>query len=274
MKSRLTVVLALVGLTAGCARALDPVDTSSPLSGGGDSDPAAAEELMRAARTAFAQRPDLERVRVAEQLWLDAAVADGTDATPIIGAVGTLVWLAENLPDHEERQRKASAAVTTAQWCRRRAADNPACPYWLALAVGVQANQNRATANDALAVMVRALEEAIARDPKTDHAGPHRVLALVLVRAPGWPAGPGDPDTALVHAEKAVDLAADFAPNWLALGEARHATDQEGPTLAAYRCALDLAREQSEHPEAPVWVAEAEAALVGNVDVTCPPRIH
>lgn len=258
-------VAALSVVVGGCAHALGPVDMGSALGSANraDADPAAAQLLMRDAEAAFAQRPELARVREAERLWLQAAVTDGADTEPIIGAVRAQVWLAENDPDPAQRRDTATESVSTAQWCSRRDPANPTCSYWLALAVGVQANQRRSTADDGLKVMVRALQRAIQRAEGTDHAGPHRVLALVLLRAPGWPVGPGDPDTALDHAKRAAELFPDFAPNWLALGEAMRDTDQPSRSLSAYRCALQAAAAQEGHPDAPGWSEEAHAALAG-----------
>ena len=274
MSRRLPLVAALAVAAGGCAHALGPVDTGSALgsANSADADPAAAEILMLEAAAAFARRPELAPVLEAEQLWLQAATTDATDSAPIIGAVQTQVWLAEHHPDAERRKDLASESVSTAQWCSRRDPAEPSCSYWLALAVGVQANQKRSTADDGLKVMVRALNSAIERAEQTDHAGPHRVLALVLLRAPGWPVGPGDPDSALDHARRAVELFPDFAPNWLALGEAMRDTDQTEPSLAAYRCALRAANAQAEHPDSSSWIEEANAALAGVATIAgdCP----
>jgi tetratricopeptide (TPR) repeat protein len=265
------LVVALAAVAGGCAHALGPVDAGSALgrANRANADPDAAQLLMQAAEAAFAARPDLARVREAERLWLQAAVTDATDAEPIIGAVRAQVWLAENDPDQERRRDTATESVSTAQWCSRRDPADPTCSYWLALAVGVQANQRRATADDGLKVMVRALHNAIDRGERTDSAGPHRVLALVLLRAPGWPMGPGDPDTGLVHAERAVELFPDFAPNWLALGEALHETGQPARSLAAYRCALEAAATRESHPDSRDWTEEAQVALAGNPEGNC-----
>ena len=43
----------------------------------------------------------------------------------------------------------------------------------------------------------------------------------MLLRAPGWPLGPGDPEAALPEAQAAARLAPDYPPNQLVLGEAR-----------------------------------------------------
>jgi hypothetical protein len=111
--------------------------------------------------------------------------------------------------------------------------------------------------------MVEALERAIAKDPSYEHAGPHRVLALVLIRAPGWPLGPGDADSGLEHARAAVGLAPDYAPNVLALAEALADVRERAGAKDAYEKAKALAEaaKAAGDPDAAEWVAEAERAL-------------
>ena len=79
------------------------------------------------------------------------------------------------------------------------------CDYALALALGVQARERPSTATQGLKAMVELLQKANGLDARLDHGGPARVLALVLVRAPGWPLGPGDPETGLKAARQAVE---------------------------------------------------------------------
>lgn len=226
---------------------------------------------MVEAAAAYRQRPDEQAVEESITLWLRAAVADATDAAPIIGAVRAQTWLAEYAAEPSRRNTVAQEAVQTAQWCRRREVSNPDCSYYLALAVGVQANQVRSTATEGLDIIVRALNNAIESGEREDQAGPHRVLALVYLRAPGWPLGPGNPDTGLIHAEAAVDLFPGFAPNWLALAEAYDKTEQVEASGSAYHCALELAV-ASVNPDAATWRQEAETALSENPGTCSDPR--
>ena len=80
--------------------------------------------------------------------------------------------------------------------------------------------------------MTDLLRRAARADPSIDHAGPHRLLAIVLLRAPSWPLGPGNPEAALPEAQTAVRLAPDFAPNQLALGEALRKNERAAETYA------------------------------------------
>src|SRR5262249_50341871 len=124
-----------------------------------------------------------------------------------------------------QRGQLVGEAVELGQWCQRRAPANAECDYRLAIALGQQARERAATGRDALGRMVNLLKRAIAEKPELESGGPHRVLALVLLRAPSWPVGPGDPDAGLEQARAAVRMFPDSADNQLALGEALLATD-------------------------------------------------
>ena len=103
----------------------------------------------------------------------------------------------EHAATADARAAEVDKAVDAGQRCQQVAPATPACDYALALALGVQAREHPSTANKGLPLMVELLQRATASDPRQDHAGPPRVLALVLLRAPGWPLGPGDPEAGL-----------------------------------------------------------------------------
>ncbi len=243
-------------LLGGCAAALrEP----APLSPAAPGRPGAAE-LLAEAEAAFAHRPDPAEVRRAEGLWSEAAAADPTGIDGLVGAARAGAWLVEHSSDAAERLTLATSAVEAGQWCGRRAPASPVCDYWLAVALGLQARERPATAKEGLKIMVAALRRAAAADPRQDQAGPHRVLALVLLRAPGWPLGPGNPEAALPEARAAAELAPDHPPNQSALGEALIANDRKEEGRAALERALGLARKRatSGDPDAPDWIREAE----------------
>jgi hypothetical protein len=219
------------------------------------------DRLLAAAEEAYARRT-LESVRLASSTWLRAAAADPSRLDAWTGASRAGVWLAGHEPDAVAREAAAVAAVQSAQLCAERAPDDPACAYWLALSLGVQARERPATALDALPAMVALLERAVVARPGMDHAGPHRVLALVLVRAPGWPLGPRDVDRALEHARRAATLEPDYPPSQMCLAEALAAVGETEASREAWQRADDLARTWREagDPEAGEWLDEIEAA--------------
>jgi hypothetical protein len=256
--------LALMVLPA-CAPALrEPPDLSEMAGEAGAAGPDEASDLLQRADALRAERK-IESTREAARIYLEAANADPGEIDGLIGSVRANAWLADRLGDREERREAAVAAVHAGQWCERVDASAAACPYWLAVALGVQARERRSTGHDAVGRIVELLDIAIQRDPLQDEAGPHRVLALVLLRAPGWPTGPGDPDLGLEQAMEAVRLRPDYPPNQLCLGEALKATEDPMGSERAYQKALQLARaEEAGFHEDDVehWSVEATEAIL------------
>lgn len=259
----LAVVLA-AALAAGCTPALrEPPSVASLASKPSPVTLPDSTSLLLEADLRWAKRPDVAAVGEAESLYLRAAELDEKDVIGLIGATRTKAWLTEHERDTKLRADFAVSAVQTAQWCRRRDPELAACEYWLAVAVGLQAREVRVTADDGLKTMIPALKRAIEKDPDYDDAGPHRVMALVLLRAPGWPVGPGDVEAGLEHARQAVALRPDYPPNQFALAEALAANkDREGAREAYIRGkALAAGRREAMDPDAPFWIVEADEAL-------------
>jgi hypothetical protein len=207
----------------------------------------------------------LPQVSEAAQLWLQAADADPEDIHGLVGAMRAFVWLADHEEPAEARKAAARRAVDAGQLCEQRAPDSPECLYWMAISLGVQARERRSTGHDAVDLMVERLQRVIEQEPGLDHGGPHRVLALVYLRAPGWPTGPGDPDLGLNEAYSAMALAPDYPPNHLCLAEALVATEDPEEGRRAYESAAELAREWLKRgsPDASEWLEEAERSLAG-----------
>jgi len=226
--------------------------------------PTDVDRLLADADRAYS-RWTLESVRAARSTWLEAAAADPSCSAAWIGASRAGVWLSGHEPEPAAREAAAVSAVQAAQLCGEAAPGEGACTYWLAVALGVQARERRATALDALPRIVALLEQAAVDRPELEHAGPHRVLALVLVRAPGWPAGPGDADSGLEHARRAVALAPEFPPNQLCLAETLAAVDEHEESRKVLNRAVALVREWQTRgePEADEWAAEIDAATTG-----------
>lgn len=224
---------------------------------------ASVDRVLSEADAGFAQRPDAAAVSRSLDLFLSAARADDTRVEGLIGAARASAWLVEHEPDGARRSALALEAVQACQWCVRRSPDNLHCKYRLALALGLQARERPSTGVDALPRIMSLLEEVIAEDPRFDGAGGHRVLALLLLRAPGWPTGPGDPDAALEHARQADALVPENPENLLALGEALAATDNRVEARQVYQRAEALARTRAagRDPDAAEWAASAARAL-------------
>jgi hypothetical protein len=166
----------------------------------------------------------------------------------------------EHEPSGARRAALSTAAVAAGQRCERAAPEAPACDYALAIALGIQAREHPSTVRDGLAKMAALLRRVAGAEPGLDRAGPDRVLALLLLRAPGWPLGPGDPEEGLAAARRAAALFPEHAPNQLALAEALVANDALSEGRDAARRALALAEAAGE-PDAADWLKDARRLL-------------
>jgi len=246
---------------AACTSALDeppPVSALAPDRATGRS----ASDLVRDADAAWARRAHDGEAATAQALYLDAAAADDHRIDGLLGAMRAMTFRIE----HDVAVARADLAkqeVELGQWCRRRAPGNSECDYRLAIALGQKAREQPSAGLDAVGKMIELLRRAIAAAPRLDCAGPHRVLALVLLRAPSWPIGPGDTSAGLDEARAAIALYPDAPANLLVLGEALEAADSHAEARVAYGKALAFASAARDagDPEAPSWVAQAHAGI-------------
>jgi tetratricopeptide (TPR) repeat protein len=255
-----------VFLAAACAHALKTPPSIQGLAGAAPPGPPAdPEALVSEAQDRFARR-DIEEAHRAASLALRAAAATTpTDGTALLLAIRIQVWLAEHEATSEARAAAATHAVQAAQWCD--AAANPApCAYWKAAALGQQARERPSTGLSALPLIEQGFKEAAATDPTLDEGGPDRALALLYLRAPGWPTGPGDPAKALEHARRATTLRERHAPNHLALAEALAKNGDADAAREEDERALRLAQEAQTagDPDAGDWIRESERAIHGS----------
>lgn len=222
-----------------------------------------ADQLLAEADAAWARRAEAGQAPAAEELYLQAARADPRRPESFAGAIRAKAFQLGREKDGGVRLRLAQTAVAIGQLCEENAPAAALCDYWLAAALGLQARERSATAKDGLARMTDLLRRAARADPAIDRGGPHRLLATVLLRAPGWPLGPGDPGAALPEAQAAVRIDPEFAPNQLALGEALRKNGRGAEARGVYSKALRLATEAAERgdPDAAGWAEEARGAL-------------
>ena len=167
--------------------------------------------------------------------------------------------------DHETdskiRRDLAAEANADADACMALEPQTVACLYGRAVALGLNARAHPTRANEYLTSMLDALKRAESADPNYDEAGPARVRALVLIRAPGWPLGPGDAESGLAAARRAVTLRPDYPPNQLALAEALAKTGDGGGALQIYTRARDAAQALPASPDRDEWLHEADQGL-------------
>lgn len=163
--------------------------------------------------------------------------------------------------DSATRAQIAADALQNAQACLARAPQAAACLYYDGVALGLKARAHPLQASESLKAMLEVLGRAEAADPSYDQAGPARVTALVLIKAPAWPLGPGDPDSGLAAARRAITLRAEYPPNVLALAEALAKTGDAQGAQEAYRHARDLIQALPPSQDQDDWMHEVDQAL-------------
>jgi tetratricopeptide (TPR) repeat protein len=167
--------------------------------------------------------------------------------------------------DHESdgktRAELAMQSSNMADACLALNGRAAACQYGKALATGMEARAHPTQALGLLTSMLNYLKAADAVNTYYDQAGPARVRALVLIRAPGWPLGPGDTDAGLISAREAVSLAPGYVPNQLALAEALSKNGDADGAHQSYQRALELAQAVPAGPERDSWEHDAKEGL-------------
>ncbi len=200
-----------------------------------------------------------------------AACATGPKPGPPIPPSATVADLAvqiaadssrsETQADSRIRDGLADDAMRRALACLSRDARAAACLYGQAIALGLQAKSHPVEAVGLLNDMLQSLSSADAADPNYDQAGPSRVRALVLLRAPSWPLGPGDADAGLESARRAVMLQPQFPPNLLALAEGLAKTGNASGATEAYTKARTLAEALPATDDRQDWLRQADEGL-------------
>jgi hypothetical protein len=163
--------------------------------------------------------------------------------------------------DSKTRDQLAADALQNAQACLERAPHSAACLYYDGVALGLKARAHPLQANEALKSMLDALSGAEAADPAYDQAGPARVKALVLIKAPAWPLGPGDAEAGLAAARRAAALRPDYPPNVLTLAEALAKSGDAHGAQESYRHARELILALPSSRDRDDWLHEADQAL-------------
>jgi hypothetical protein len=182
-----------------------------------------------------------------------------------VAALAAAIEADSERSDHERdstiRDALAAEASRHADACLALEAQSAACLYGRAVALGLNARAHPTRAGEILNSMLDALARAESADPNYDEAGPARVRALVLIRAPGWPLGPGDAEAGLAAARRAVALRPQYPPNLLALAEAHAKIGDQSGARESYARAHDAALALPAAADRNDWLRQAEQGL-------------
>jgi len=190
-----------------------------------------------------------------------ASSTEPDSVAALAAAIEAVAKRSDHEPDSKIRGELAAEADRDAQACLAREPQAAPCLYGRGIALGLEARAHPTRAGESLTNMLDALGRAESADPNYDEAGPARVRALVLIRAPGWPLGPGDAEAGLAAARRAVSLRPLYPPNLLALAEALAKTGDGNGARDYYTRARDAALALPAAADRDEWLREAEQGL-------------
>jgi hypothetical protein len=187
--------------------------------------------------------------------------AEPSSVAALAAAIEADAQRSDHEPDSKIRGELAAEASRDADACLAREPQAAPCLYGRAIALGLEARTHPTRAGEILNNMLDTLGRAESADPNYNEAGPARVRALVLIRAPGWPLGPGDAEAGLVAARRAVTLQPLYPPNLLALAEALAKTGDRSGARENYARARDAALALPAAADRDEWLREAYQGL-------------
>jgi hypothetical protein len=189
------------------------------------------------------------------------SVAVPSSVAELAAAIEADAQQSDHEPDSKTRNELAAEASRDADACLAREPQAAACLYGSAVALGLNARAHPTRAGEFLSSMLKSLARAESVDPGYDEAGPARVQALVLIRAPGWPLGPGDPEAGLAAARRAATLRPLYPPNLLVLAEALAKTGESNGAQENYARARDAALALPASADRDDWLHQADQGL-------------
>lgn len=154
--------------------------------------------------------------------------------------------LATRDADPSKREKLAAEGVRFAEQAIANGGDgNGEVHYYLAANLGFVVRDQITLAMENMPTLKREMERALALSPDVDDGGPLRLLGMLYLKAPAWPAGFGDGDKALELLQEAVRKFPDHPLNRLFLGQAIHeVVGEEGAERARSEWAIGLQRLQ------------------------------
>jgi hypothetical protein len=187
--------------------------------------------------------------------------AEPSSVAELAAAVAADAKRSDHETDSKTRGDLAAEADRDARACLALEPQAAACLYARGIAQGLGARAHPTRAGELLGSMLASLQQAESADPNYDEAGPARVRALVLIRSPGWPLGPGDPEAGLAAARRAVALRPLYPPNLLALAEALAKAGDGNGARDYYARARAAALAQPAAADQNEWLRAADLGL-------------
>ncbi|NLH48946.1 MAG: hypothetical protein GX444_10125 [Myxococcales bacterium] len=173
-------------------------------------------------------------------------------------AARAVLWLEEFGGDSLDRRQLAETGYRYALAALAKN-DKPAEYHFIAGALlGMQMELALVPKLSDLKTVYDHLSRAIELDVSFEQGAPLRALGMLLIRAPAWPTGVGDPETGLEHLTRAAGLFPSFPANCLYLAEGYLALDRPADAAAPLQKARDLLAKEDWGTPGEVWRKQAD----------------
>lgn len=128
--------------------------------------------------------------------------------------------------------------------------------YYLAQALGYSVQDKKGDSKEIVAEVVRYAEKAAQLDERFDHGGPVRFLGALYAKAPAPPLSIGDPEKAVKHLKRAVELDGAFPANHIYLADALVADERYPDAEEAIKRARSMLADKAWDRYRASWTAE------------------
>ena len=192
------------------------------------------EEYVLDGRGAFLEETrTVEGVETSHERYKLALAIRSDDYVVLWEAARTAVWLGNYGP--KDRQdayvRDGIRYANTAVLLKPEGEEGL---FYDGVLAGKLAELDIAYGKNGLETIVQRMKQLIDLKSTYVYGGPDRVLAIVLMRAPGSPLGPGDWDLSETHMKKALEIDPNWPENQLYMAELEFglADERDDPSLA------------------------------------------
>lgn len=219
-RASLSALTVLLALTLGACSGKSPVPGQAVPQGGLIAPCARAEAEAREAKAAG--NPAEARLAAACYAYLYEHEAYPPPAPPLDPDAPE----SEAVPEPPSRSSDAARGRAAARLAAQADPQDGTARYLLAYLTGLAAESNPWIALDLVPVIEQEALQASRLAPGVDNAGPDRALGDLYLRAPGPPLSLGDPEKAVRHYRRAVELAPGHAENRLGLAQSLLAEEE------------------------------------------------
>jgi len=255
-----TILILLVLLGSGCGaphRPPEPAQADQPVL------PDEIPDLLHLAVSSF--NPCGPAEGVALSLTAAEAVLDRQQEHPManLHAARAAAWLLEfdESLDGAGRRELAGRGVEYAETALATIGERVDTVFLCGALLGLQLESARIPGPGKLGRVHEFFELAVDLDPSYDDGAPLRALGTLLVKAPGWPAGPGDVEMGIELLSRAAWEHPGHPANHYFLGEALFADGQPYEAATSLQRVLDICAKYSCEALCGKYAVKAEEML-------------